>query len=58
MPGGPIIIIDPNKPRTAPEQAQVDAEGFAVLRSVYDEARGVIDAAEAAGEEVKILGAG
>lgn len=54
MPGGAVIVIDPNKPR----------EGggglYAPLtdKSTYDEARDVIDAAEAAGEEVKILGAG
>lgn len=52
MPGGPIIIIDPNKPREGGGLAPMSEQ------SAYDEARDVIDAAEAAGEEVKILGAG
>lgn len=50
MPGGVIIIIDPNKANN-----EETAEAVAVPRASYDDAHAVIDQAESDGAFVRIV---
>lgn len=54
--GAVIIIIDPNAQRQAAEQFEVEGSGSQGVLPPYDEARAALDAAQAEGRGVRIIG--